>query len=73
MMAVLVDFHSKGQAGTVTKIVDATGMTRRAVEDVLAPLEERRLVKSEWIKNTIGRGKARLYYIAPEVLEGFLK
>lgn len=64
MVIVLIDLHIRGQAGTVTKIVDVTGMTRGAVEEVLRPLGERGLVKSTWIKNSIGRGKARLFFIA---------
>lgn len=72
MMAVLIDLHIEGQSGTVTKIVDVTGMTRGAVEGILSPLEERGLVKSNWIKNSIGRGKARIYFIAHDALNGVL-
>ncbi|MCW8060545.1 MarR family transcriptional regulator [Agrobacterium tumefaciens] len=61
LMAVLLDLKSRNEPLTVTRIVEITGMTRGAAQEILEALETRGLVTSTWVKNTKGRGKAREY------------
>ena len=63
MMVLLLDLVARNKPLTITQIVDVTGMTRGAAEQVLCVLEERGLVAASWVKNSIGRGKARIYQL----------
>jgi len=68
MMALLLDLLSRGQPVTLTSIIGMTGMTRGAAQEVLNSLELRRLVRCEWVTNSAGRGRARIYLIAQATL-----
>ena len=48
---------------TVTRIVEITHMTRGSAQEFLEALEVKGLVTSTWVKNAMGRGKAREYRI----------
>ncbi|WP_235897431.1 MarR family transcriptional regulator [Neoaquamicrobium microcysteis] len=61
MMVLLMDLAAREAPLTVSTIVETTGMTRGAVEQVLSALDERGLIAAQWTKNSSGRGKARLY------------
>ena len=66
VMALLL--LSRGQPVTLTSIIGMTGMTRGAAQEVLNSLELRRLVRCEWVTNSAGRGRARIYLIAQATL-----
>ncbi|WEX75118.1 MarR family transcriptional regulator [Sinorhizobium numidicum] len=69
MMSVLYIMHQGHQPLTLSNIVENTGLTRTGVTETIDPLVERGLLTERFVKNSMGRGKARQFEIAPELLE----
>lgn len=64
MMVVVLDLVVRSEAITVSRIVTTTGMTRGATEELLLVLVERGLLTATWSRNSVGRGKARIFALA---------
>ncbi|UXS43061.1 MarR family transcriptional regulator (plasmid) [Agrobacterium tumefaciens] len=64
-VAVLaLDLHSQGKSITLTQLTEITGLTRGALEDAIDPLVTRGVLAEAWVKNSMGRGKAREFSIS---------
>lgn len=64
-IAVLaLNLHTQGKSITLTQLTEITGLTRGAIEDAIDPLVTRGVLAEAWVKNSMGRGKAREFYIA---------
>ncbi len=66
---VLYIMHQGHQPLTLSNIVETTGLTRTGVTETVDPLVGRGLLTESFVKNSMGRGKARRFEIAPEILE----
>lgn len=69
MMSILYIMHQGHQPLTLSNIVEITGLTRTGVTETVDPLVRRGLLTERFVKNSMGRGKARQFEIAPMVLE----
>ena len=69
MMSVLYIMHQGHQQLTLSNIVEITGLTRTGVTETIDPLVRRGLLTEKFVKNSMGRGKARQFDIAPQILE----
>ncbi len=69
MMSVLYIMHQGHQQLTLSNIVEITGLTRTGVKETIDPLVRRGLLTEKFVKNSMGRGKARQFEIAPQILE----
>ncbi|ACP22476.1 conserved hypothetical protein (plasmid) [Sinorhizobium fredii NGR234] len=69
MMSVLYIMHQGHQQLTLSNIVELTGLTRTGVTETIDPLVRRGLLTEKFVKNSMGRGKARQFDIAPQILE----
>jgi len=65
MMSVLYYMHQAHQALTLTNIVEMTELTRGGVIETIDMLVRRNLLNETMVKNSMGRGKARQFEIAP--------
>ncbi|AWM28138.1 hypothetical protein AOX55_00005361 (plasmid) [Sinorhizobium fredii CCBAU 25509] len=69
MMSVLYIMHQGHQQLTLSSIVEITGLTRTGVTETIDPLVRRGVLTEKFVKNSMGRGKARQFEIAPTILE----
>jgi DNA-binding transcriptional regulator GbsR (MarR family) len=69
MMSILYIMHQGHQALTISNLVEITKLTRMGVSEVIEPLLKRRMLTETFVKNSMGRGKARQFEIAPEIFE----
>lgn len=69
MMSVLYIMHQGHQRLTLSNIIENTGLTRTGVTETIDPLVRRGLLTERFVKNSMGRGKARQFEIASEILE----
>ncbi|PDT82326.1 MarR family transcriptional regulator [Sinorhizobium sp. BJ1] len=69
MMSVLYIMHQGHQQLTLSSVVEITGLTRTGVTETIDPLVRRGLLTEKFVKNSMGRGKARQFDIAPQILE----
>ncbi|ASY71993.1 hypothetical protein N181_04880 [Sinorhizobium fredii USDA 205] len=69
MMSVLYIMHQAHQQLTLSSIVEITGLTRTGVAETIDPLVRRGVLTEKFVKNSMGRGKARQFEIAPTILE----
>lgn len=69
MMSVLYIMHQGHQALTISNITEITKLTRTGVAETIDPLVKRGLLTETIVKNSMGRGKARQFEIAPEIFD----
>ncbi|WP_085034682.1 MarR family transcriptional regulator [Ensifer aridi] len=69
MMSVLYFMHQGHQALTISRLTEITKLTRTGVAETIDPLIRRGLLTETFVKNSMGRGKARQFEIAPEIFE----
>ncbi|APO75969.1 hypothetical protein AM571_CH03169 [Rhizobium etli 8C-3] len=69
MMSILYIMHQGHDTLTLSNIVETTGLTRTGVTETVDPLVRRGLLTESFVKNSMGRGKARRFEIAPAILE----
>ena len=69
MMSILYIMHQGHQALTISNIVEITKLTRMGVSEVIEPLLERGMLTETFVKNSMGRGKARQFEISAEIFE----
>lgn len=69
MMSILYIMNQGHQALTISNLVEITKLTRVGVSEVIEPLLKRRMLTETFVKNSMGRGKARQFEIAPEIFE----
>lgn len=69
MMSVLYIMNQAHQALTISNIVEITKLTRMGVTETIEPLVKRGILTETFVKNSMGRGKARQFEIAPEIFE----
>ncbi|MCA1409032.1 MarR family transcriptional regulator [Ensifer sp. IC3342] len=69
MMSVLYIMNQGHQRLTLSNIIENTGLTRTGVTETIDPLVKRGLLTETFVKNSMGRGKARQFEIAPDILE----
>lgn len=61
--------HATGSSITLAQLVAMTGLARNVVAQTIDPLVQRGLLVEEMGKNSMGRGTARQFQIAPEVFQ----
>lgn len=64
LMSIIVELHAQRIPITITSLAEITGLSRPSLEELLNPLVERGLLTESWVKNSLGRGKARQFAIA---------
>ncbi|UTV41840.1 hypothetical protein MYG64_35635 (plasmid) [Ensifer adhaerens] len=71
LMTVIVveKLHATASPITLAQLVDMTGIARNVAAQTVDPLVERGLLVEEMGKNSMGRGMARQFQIAPAVLQ----
>ncbi|TCU21298.1 hypothetical protein EV130_111155 [Rhizobium azibense] len=69
MMSILYIMHQGHDTLTLSNIVETTGLTRTGVTETVDPLVRRGLLTESFVKNSMGRGKARRFEIAPAILD----
>lgn len=71
LMTVIVveKLHATASPITLAQLVDMTGLARNVAAQTVDPLVDRGLLIEEMGKNSMGRGMARQFQIAPAVLE----
>lgn len=66
---VIEKLHTSGLPITLAQLVEMTGLARNVAAQTVDPLVERGLLIEEMGKNSMGRGMARQFQIAPAVFE----
>ncbi|MEF0941610.1 MarR family transcriptional regulator [Rhizobium sp. BR 362] len=69
MMSVLYIMHQGHQPLTISNLVEITKLTRMGVSEVIEPLIARGMLTETFVKNSMGRGKARQFAISDEIFE----
>ncbi|WFS69564.1 hypothetical protein CFBP4996_26185 (plasmid) [Agrobacterium leguminum] len=71
LMTVIVieKLHVTGSPITLAKLVDITGLARNVAAQTIDPIVQRGLLVEEMGKNSMGRGTARQFQIAPVVFQ----
>lgn len=69
MMSVLYYMHIGHQPLTLSNIMEITGLTRTGVTETIDQLVRREILTESLIKNSMGRGRARRFEIAPHIFE----
>lgn len=69
MMAVIFALHGSEIPITLSTLVNVSGLTRGGVSETVDQLVHRGLLLESMGHNAIGRGKARLFTIAPGTLK----
>jgi hypothetical protein len=67
LMAIILELHAQRIPITITSLAEVTGLSRPSLEELLNPLVKRGLLTETWVKNALGRGKARQFAIAQVV------
>lgn len=55
-----LNLHMRGRPINLTQLAEITGLTRGAID----PLVTSGVLTEAWVKNSMGRGKAREFHIA---------
>ena len=69
MMSVLYYMHIGNQKLTLSNIIEITKLTRGGVTETVDQLVKRNILTETLVKNSMGRGRARQFEIAPEIFE----
>jgi DNA-binding MarR family transcriptional regulator len=69
MMSVLYYMHQGSQPLNLTNIMELTDLTRGGVVETVDQLIKRNILTETFVKNSMGRGRARQFEIAPEIFE----
>jgi len=69
MMSVLYYMHQGNKRLTLTNIVELTSLTRGGVTETIDQLVSRKILTETMVKNSMGRGQAREFKIAPEIFK----
>jgi hypothetical protein len=64
MLSLLYTLHLADVPLTLTNITEKTGLTRGGAVEPIDQLVARGLLKENWVKNAMGRGKAREFEIS---------
>jgi DNA-binding IclR family transcriptional regulator len=68
MMAYIMEIVAKGEPITLTALVEASGLSRSAVGELMDKLVERGCLVESMGKNAWGRGKARQFSIGDAII-----
>lgn len=66
-MIVIERLHVAGSNITLSQLAEMTGLARNALVQLIDPIVQRGLLVEEMGKNSMGRGTARQFKIAPAV------
>lgn len=69
MMSVLYYMHQGNQRLTLTNIIEVTSLTRGGVTETIDRLVSRKILTDAMVKNSMGRGQAREFKIAPDIFK----
>lgn len=69
MMSVLYYMHQGNQPLNLSNIMELTGLTRGGVAETVDQLIKRNILTETFVKNSMGRGRARQFEISPEIFE----
>lgn len=69
MMSVLYYMHQGNQRLTLSNIMELTALTRGGVSETIDQLVARKLLTETLTTNSMGRGRAREFRIAPKIFD----
>ncbi|MGK6315612.1 MarR family transcriptional regulator [Neorhizobium sp. DT-125] len=69
MMSVLYYMYIGRRPLTLSNIVEETGLTRGGINESVDQLIKRNILIEKKIRNSMGRGRARLFEISPHIFE----
>jgi DNA-binding MarR family transcriptional regulator len=72
MMSILYHMHIGQVPITLTNIMGETGLTRSGVAETVDQLVQRQILMETIERNTLGRGTARRFHIAPKLFDGLM-